>query len=187
MVGINTSISRRAADGLAITSINFSLKSSVPVKWMQKKDLVAVAYAKPGAGLPAGAVAVAEKQPAEAGQDDQNKSYTVKSDDGSAVVVVEPDKGEEVADVSWKEASSSSNVSGTIKLTKGKEPAAQAKPEPKILTPRRPYKLDPFVQARIREIKALEKDMDMARDRIDEVRGKKGKRPSGAKDGNGLW
>ncbi|MEO1335552.1 MAG: serine protease, partial [Myxococcota bacterium] len=31
MVGINTSISRRAADGLAITDINFSLKSSVAV------------------------------------------------------------------------------------------------------------------------------------------------------------
>ncbi|MEM7674894.1 MAG: serine protease, partial [Myxococcota bacterium] len=37
MVGINTSISRRAADGLAITDINFSLKSSVAVDWLKRR------------------------------------------------------------------------------------------------------------------------------------------------------
>ena len=48
MVGINTCISRRAADGLAITDINFSLKASVPVKWMKRQDLMTLAYAKTG-------------------------------------------------------------------------------------------------------------------------------------------
>lgn len=34
MIGINTSISRKAADGVAITDVNFALKSSVAVEWL---------------------------------------------------------------------------------------------------------------------------------------------------------
>ena len=34
MIGINTSISRKAADGVAITDVNFALKSSVAVRWL---------------------------------------------------------------------------------------------------------------------------------------------------------
>jgi len=35
LVGVNTSISRKSADGLAITGINFALKSSTIEKWMK--------------------------------------------------------------------------------------------------------------------------------------------------------
>ena len=35
MIGINTSISRKAADGIAITDVNFALKSSVAVDWLR--------------------------------------------------------------------------------------------------------------------------------------------------------
>ena len=49
MIGINTSISRRSADGLAITAINFSIKSSVAKKWLSGKN-IPVSYAnKPSA------------------------------------------------------------------------------------------------------------------------------------------
>jgi serine protease Do len=187
MVGINTSISRRAADGLAITGINFSLKSSVPVQWLQRKDLVAVSYAKPGTpsggGVPSGAVAAAEppkseeKKPSEEG-----KTYVVKTEDGSSVTVHDPEEGEEVADVSWKEAQSTANVSSTTKIG-GQKPAEKKAPEAKILTERRPYKLDNFVQQRIKEIKALEQDMDSARQRLDERKGKSTKKSNGM----GLW
>lgn len=34
VIGVNTSIARRATDGMAITGINFALKSSVPRKWL---------------------------------------------------------------------------------------------------------------------------------------------------------
>ncbi len=37
MVGINTSIARRSADGLAITGVNFAVKSSVVRKWIADK------------------------------------------------------------------------------------------------------------------------------------------------------
>ena len=74
---------------------------------------------------------------------------------------------------------------------KGKPPAPPAEPESKQLTPRRPYKMEPFVADRNKEIKALEEDMDDAR-RIIEERSKgmkKGgaKKPSGADNGMGLW
>lgn len=200
MVGINTSISRRAADGLAITAINFSLKSSVPMNWIHKKDLLAINYAKTGPGLPSGALAqatppekattppaVAEAPKAQASTDQADgETYTVKSEEGKAVVVVEPEKGEEVADVDWNEATATTVVAGAMKAPpKGKAPPAKPASEAKMLTPRRPYKMEPFVEARIKEIKALEKDMDMARDRIDEKRGRKTKRPKA--DGMGLW
>ncbi|NET35556.1 MAG: hypothetical protein F6K19_26620, partial [Cyanothece sp. SIO1E1] len=40
-------ISRKAADGLAITDINFSLKSSVAVEWLERRKLMNLAYVKP--------------------------------------------------------------------------------------------------------------------------------------------
>jgi len=45
LVGVNTSISRKASDGLAITDINFSLKASVAKAWMKRRKLLDVAYA----------------------------------------------------------------------------------------------------------------------------------------------
>lgn len=182
LVGINTAISRRAADGLAITGVNFSLQSSVPVNWLNKKDLVAANYAKTGPGLPPDALAQNDAAPA---AQQQAKPEVVKADDGSAVVVVEPEEGEEVADVSWKEATSTNNVSGSIKVQGQKAKPAQkaAEPEAKILTEKRPYKMEPFVAERIKEIKKLEEIMDSARERLDQK--KKTKRPSG--NGMGLW
>lgn len=187
MIGINTSISRRAADGLAITGINFSLKSSVPVKWLAKRDLLAVAYAP--AGLPDTAVAVADTKPPRSDAEDR-RSYTVKTDDGeSAVVVVEPEEAdEEVADISWSEAASTHTVSSKTKTPRGKRPpkkTEEKKSAAKIITKRRPYDLDRFVSARVKEIKALEKDIDDMSREIDRRKGTSTKRPGG--DGMGLW
>ena len=51
-VGINTSIARQSADGMAIVSINFSLKSSVAQTWLRKQG-IQVAYALRPADQPA--------------------------------------------------------------------------------------------------------------------------------------
>ncbi len=186
MIGINTSISRRAADGLAITGINFSLKSSVPVKWLGKKDLLAVNYAP--AGVPGTAIAMNDTRPAQ-NVAEKRPSYTVKTDDGSsAVVVVEPeDAEEEVADISWSEAAETHTVSSKVKTPTGKKPPKQKeqKSAAKIITKRRPYDLDRFVSARVKEIKALEKDIDDMSKEIDRRKGRSTKRPGS--DGMGLW
>jgi serine protease Do len=44
-IGVNTSMARKAKDGLAITSISFAVKSSVAKEWLAKQG-VQVAYAK---------------------------------------------------------------------------------------------------------------------------------------------
>ena len=62
-VGINTSIARQAADGMAIVSINFSVKSSVAQTWLTKQG-VQVAYAARSAELPSGSVSVQAAPPA---------------------------------------------------------------------------------------------------------------------------
>jgi len=61
MVGINTAISRKAADGLAIVDINYALKSSVAVAWLNQKG-VNVSYAP--AHKASAAVAVKTPPPA---------------------------------------------------------------------------------------------------------------------------
>jgi serine protease Do len=192
MVAINTCISRRAADGLAITDINFSLKSSVPVEWMKRKDLMTLAYVK--RGLDGQPVAQAEPEkpaaPAIAAKPSkpEKKPITVKSDDGTIVAVVEPEKGEEVAeDPEFGAGEQTEQVSNTRALPQGQKAAPvkqepEKKPEAKILTKARPYKMDPFVQARLKEIKALEDIMDESRQKIRQKSGKK----SGGK-GLGLW
>src|SRR4030067_456324 len=77
MIGINTSISRRSADGLAITAINFSVKSSVAKKWLANKG-IPVSYAnKPAAktDMPAAGIKkeITENQDDSAGREEEKK------------------------------------------------------------------------------------------------------------------
>ena len=44
MVGINTMIARKAKDGMAITAVNFSLKSQVAMDWLRANTQVKLAY-----------------------------------------------------------------------------------------------------------------------------------------------
>lgn len=61
MVGVNTAIARVAPDGLPITSISFSLKSSVATKWLKDQGVVLR-----GRQLPAGQTQpVADQPPAQ--------------------------------------------------------------------------------------------------------------------------
>ncbi|MBI3353549.1 MAG: trypsin-like peptidase domain-containing protein [Nitrospirae bacterium] len=78
MIGINTSISRRSADGLAITAINFSIKSSVAKRWLANKG-IPVSYAnKPAAksDMPASGIKkeITEKQDDSAGHKEEKKN-----------------------------------------------------------------------------------------------------------------
>lgn len=51
MVGVNTAIARVAPDGLPITSISFSLKSSVATQWLREQGLAAKPAGTAGAPL----------------------------------------------------------------------------------------------------------------------------------------
>jgi serine protease Do len=45
MIGVNTMIARKANDGMAITAVNFSLKSQVAMDWLRSKTALRLAYA----------------------------------------------------------------------------------------------------------------------------------------------
>jgi len=57
LIGVNTSISRRSSDGLAITDINFSIKSRVAQEWLRGAGGVVVQLRDRGNEPPAVAVA----------------------------------------------------------------------------------------------------------------------------------
>lgn len=182
MVGINTSISRKANDGLAITDINFSLKSSVAVDWMRRRQLMDLAYAPPAAVRPEVLAALAPSKPVVVADSGQGPAKTVTDKaSGTKIAVVEPSRGQDVAeDPGFSQAASADAQVSRGMAGRGKKAA------PKQLTRRRPYRMNRFVAARLREIRALERDMESMSQEIERRFGK-GKRPSGAKNGNGLW
>lgn len=181
MVGINTSISRKANDGLAITDINFSLKSSVAVEWLRRRKLMNLAYAKPGlpSTIPPGTALASNSKPSKPA-----KPRMVIREGDVKLAVVEPEKGSEVADDPEfaQSAQASTVVSRGASVPEGGKTAQTAKPlskkpktqvKPKILTVHRPYELDDFVEDRIQEIKKMENLMDEMRGKIDSRRNRK--------------
>lgn len=203
MVGINTSISRRAQDGLAITDINFSLKSSVAVDWLAKRRLMNIAYVKPdyvpemllarlGRAPPDPATVAPSKSTA--GTDrDRATGYKVDAGDGKTmVVVVEPPADQAVADdPEFDAATGRARLAARDAKAKAKaKGSADDKVErvqPKQLTKPRPYGLDDFVRARIEEMRALETMMDEMSDRIRERSGRGRNEIRDRSKGMGLW
>ncbi|MBI3564219.1 MAG: trypsin-like peptidase domain-containing protein [Elusimicrobia bacterium] len=69
IIGVNTSMARKAADGLTITSVNFSVRSSVARAWIGGESLPPAAVASeaaPAPAVPAPAPAPAAPAPAPA-------------------------------------------------------------------------------------------------------------------------
>ena len=65
MIGINTSIARRSADGLAITGVNFAIKSAVVRAWIAaaRESIASAPEVRPETAPPPSAVAKAEPPP----------------------------------------------------------------------------------------------------------------------------
>lgn len=67
IIGINTSIARKSADGLAITGVNFSVQSNVARDWLERGgvSMAAAATAPPVAKTPVGIRRVTPENPAQ--------------------------------------------------------------------------------------------------------------------------
>lgn len=168
IVGINTSISRRARDGLAITDINFSLKSSVAVEWMKRREVLNVAYVIP---------------PAQHRESTLMAKTPSKPAEPKTITVVDPKIGQQVADdpAFARATAQTYQVSGSAELS-GVE-ASPVTVEPKHLTKARPYRLNELVQERIRVMRDLEDMMDDMSDKIERRRNPNAKKTKGL----GLW
>jgi len=136
MVGVNTMISRKAADGLTITSINFALKSSVAQHWLASQG-VTVAYESPSQS-PATSSATAPRS------DEKNEalSRTPPSTEEKPVTPVQKSTGESVKHP-----------------PDAKSPLKETKPEVQILTEKRPYNMDRLIADQMKEMEDLMEEM----------------------------
>ncbi len=62
IIGVNTSMSRKASDGLAITAVNFAVRSDVAKAWLASRGGVALAYGR-GAALAGAPASVPAARP----------------------------------------------------------------------------------------------------------------------------
>lgn len=195
MVGINTMIARKGANGVTITDVNFSLKSSVAVKWLasrgmglayadpkkrgEKKEMVvALAPEKQGRKKDTEEAAEPSPKPSKPTQKDstpRNKGDAEPVDESeppeSTVVVAEPPPSKSQAEKVRDDGKDLGKRKKKEKLVKGR-PLDPKKAKPKYHTKRRPFDLDAL---RRKQIKELE-------DMMDEMRQSK---PKG--EGMGLW
>lgn len=173
MVGINTMIARQAADGVAITAVNFSLKSSVAVSWLALEGM-GVAYAPKQGDAPVAVAVAPEPAPPQAPPPAQRPTAPPAAPPASTIVVAQPApaKPQELRTV----AQQATKGSGNEAVVKGK-PLDLAKAKPKYVTEKRPFNIDDL---RKQQMKELEDMMDDMRDA-----GRKNKAAHG--DGMGLW
>ena len=141
MVGVNTLISRKAADGLTITSINFALKSSVAKKWLALNG-VEMPFAGPDGGLPP-----------------TPRVPPAASSGSPAAPAMPPPAG------STESAASKPAAPAEKPPRESSDPSAEAgtpespRPPSRILTEKRPYDLDQLVADQMKEMEEMMEEM----------------------------
>lgn len=172
MVGINTMVARQGAGGIAITDVNFSLKSSVAVKWLTTEGM-GLAYApKPEEQKMVVAVAPEPDKPATSGAEaGQPTGQEVTEPPAATIVVAEepPAKPETLKE----EGKNLGKQKESEKVVAG-ERLDPKKAKPVYHTKKRPMNLDTLRAKQMKEMEDMMEDM-----------GSKFKRKSAK--GMGLW
>lgn len=186
MVGINTMIARKGAGGVAITDVNFSLKSSVAVKWLAGNAGMGLAYAPKKTKQVVVALAPApQPQRAEPTQEPVTqptappaRPQVVEEPPAATIVVAEaPPKPREVKTLQ-KEGRTVGTSEGSEQLVGG-EKLDPKTVKPTYHTKKRPYSLEELRKSQIKELEDMMDDMrEMGREKM------KGKKKS---RGMGLW
>lgn len=150
MIGINTSMARKAKDGLTITSVNFSIKSDVVKDWLAKND-PDVRYTVPAqetASQPTPAVvAPAADKPAVA---------KPAIEPPAAKPSIEPPPA---TNPSIEPPATKPSIEPPPAAKPSIEPPAAKPSQAKILTPIKPFKAEDLIQKEISEMEDLEKEM----------------------------
>jgi len=174
MIGINSMIARKAADGLTITDVNFSIRSSVAIDWLGGKGYRFAAVKKKPAASPQPAEAAppivekkAEKKAAVPAEEEEKTAPLPSkpaADKKQTETVSEetPDKVEEPADLLKGEMEEPSPEKN--------EPAddmiAQKPRKEKILTEKKPYRMDDLLEG----MREMEDMMDEMKDMMDDFK-----------------
>jgi serine protease Do len=163
MVGINSMIARKAADGLTITDVNYSIMSNVAIQWL----------AGLGYNLP-----VNREVPAESGGEiiDVPKTSEKASDQPKAEEDIQPYKDKQVKEKDKiKKDVADVQSPKEIQPQPSQDKPVEEKDKPKkseggkILTEKKPYKMSRL----LRDIQAMEDMMDEMRGKIKKYKEKK--------------
>jgi serine protease Do len=168
MVGINSMIARKAADGLTITDVNYSIMSNVAITW-----LAGLGYTMPvnrqTTAEPGGEAAPTTKQTGE-------KTVEPQTEEKAKPIKVEPieekDKPQKEVVITPKktrEEETSPKVYQPPKDRRNEKREKIKSPGGKILTKKKPYKMSKL----LRDIQAMEDLMDEMRGKIKRHKEKK--------------
>ncbi|MCC6810355.1 MAG: trypsin-like peptidase domain-containing protein [Deltaproteobacteria bacterium] len=148
IIGINTMIARKAADGLAITAVNFSLKSSVAVDWLKTQQLT-LAYATKPAGSEAVAANVA---PNTAKQPEAKKPEAVAT-------AAPPPAAKEAPPAAVEQPPPAEAKASNEVANKSAVPANDLPKNAKIETQKRPYSIDKLLKDQMKDLEDMMGEM----------------------------
>jgi serine protease Do len=187
MVGINSMIARKAADGLTITDVNFSIRSNVAIDWLNSKGyrISAVHHETPAPQEPqkeavvtpqrpekkvAAPHPVPEKETALAPKQPENKVETPqpppKVTKKQKVIVSQQPPQEKEQPTAQVQPPKKDEPAPSKKLPPPKKMTTEAPKQGKILTEKKPYRMDELLEG-MREMEDL---MDEMKDMIDDFR-----------------
>jgi len=175
MIGINSMIARKAADGLTITDVNFSIRTQVAIDWLNQKgySISAVKKAAPKPELPA-TQAETPKATTEPEKPIVKSKPPVKKEKITAPVVEKPKQKQPVL----SQQQPKKETTPPPAIPKIKKPAAPKDTPPsgnlmsqkpkqgKILTEKKPYRMDSLLEG-MREMEDL---MDEMKDMMDDFK-----------------
>jgi serine protease Do len=186
MVGINSMIARKAADGLTITDVNFSIRSSVAIDWLNSQGyrISSVRHETPALQEPPKEAVVAPPKP--------EKKVTAPPPEPEKETPVAPKQPEKKIETPQQppKVTQKEKVITRQQPPKKEEPTSQVQPpkkeapsplkqspppqkmiaeapkQGKILTEKKPYRMDELLEG-MREMEDL---MDEMKDMIDDFR-----------------
>ncbi len=151
MIGVNTMIARKAPDGLAITAVNFSLKSSVAVDWLKAQSLT-LAYAT----RPDASAAIANNT---------TKAPGTKQPEAVATTAA-PTKQPEVAKAAEQPATpppaTDSGPGAPVSTEVGKSVTPPVNDQPKnakIVTEKKPFSMDSLLKNQMKDLEDMMGEM----------------------------
>jgi serine protease Do len=142
MVGVNTNIARRGEGGMAITGVNFALKSSVVRAWLGKRGYRMAFGEEPLSGEPGTVKATAEK-PAPVKEAESPSGRAGPAETGQRPAAAAPEPGERGV------------LEELSEMEKGKLESDT------MLTPKKPYTFDSLMEEVEREMEDLMEEMKM--------------------------
>jgi len=151
MVGVNTNIARRGSGDLAITGVNFALKSSVVTRWLKSRQGLVLAYGSET--LRGDAVASAKSAPKAAPKREPEMPEKDAMDSPDEKSPVKEPEMQVVSEDMGKDHGYSAKMAPEVEMDE--KPAKSDT----ILTPKKPFKAEDLYEAVEKEMEDMMLDM----------------------------